>query len=518
MECARRPGRLLVLARRRPCHGAVFDHEADGTQVRDRARGIAVERRQVGAGTGADRSQIVTAQDLGSRPGRRAQRLRRCEAVLDQELGPGALVVGVQQQVRVEIDQARQERRLWEIDRARARSGVEIVPGGGDALPVDEDVPALAALLAVENGGRADQDQAHGGGVPSPGAKNLKVDVLTTARPWFERDDWEAEASRRALGPRDVALVGTFRRDGFVVVEDGRILDELDVDGIWARLAGRFAADGAGRAQDAWVEDATVRAIATHPTVVGVLRMLYGREPVPFQTLNFLNGTEQRTHSDTIHFSSLPSGFMCGVWMALEDVALRQGPLHYFPGSQRLPEFDYEDFGVPAVVGEPSWRNPNTLASYVLYEDRIDAIARESGFRREELAIRRGSFLIWSANLLHGGSPRDDRTLTRKSQVTHYYFSDAIAFTPMHSRRSVGSFAVRRVRDIGTGELIVPTLDGAPVVFPRSDEWMRGIRRVDGLAGKLATCAMALQRELPRSTGDALTITVRAAVKKLLHR
>jgi hypothetical protein len=344
------------------------------------------------------------------------------------------------------------------------------------------------------------------------------VDAWTAVRPWFERDDWGAEALRRGLSARETGLVGAFRRDGFVVVEDERILDELDADGIWARLAGSFAADGSGRVQDAWEDDAAVRAIAAHPAVLAVLRMLYGREPVPFQTLNFLTGTEQRTHSDVIHFSSLPSGFMCGVWMALEDVALRQGPLHYFPGSQRLPEYDYEDIGVPAVAGEPTWRNPNTLASYLLYEERIGAIARESGFRREELALRRGSFLVWSANLLHGGSPRDDRTLTRKSQVTHYYFQDAIPFSPMHSRRSQGAFAVRRVRDIATGDLIVPTLDGTPVVFPVHDEWTRAIRRVDGVAGKLATRAMRLRRHLPRSAAHALSITVRAAVKKLLVR
>jgi ectoine hydroxylase-related dioxygenase (phytanoyl-CoA dioxygenase family) len=344
------------------------------------------------------------------------------------------------------------------------------------------------------------------------------MDAPTSARPWFERDDWEAEAVRRALEPRDVRLVDTFRRQGFIVLEDERILDELDVDGMWTRLAGHFAPGSAGRVQDAWTHEPAVRAVATHPSVIAVLRMLYGREPIPFQTLNFLNGTEQRTHSDTIHFSSLPSGFMCGVWMALEDVTFRQGPLHYFPGSQRLPELDYEDVGVPAVVGEPSWRNPNTLASYLLYEERIDAIARESGFQREELAIRRGSFLIWSANLLHGGSPRDDATLTRKSQVTHYYFSDAVPFTPMHSRRSEDAFAVRRVHDIRTGELIVPTLDGVPVVFPVRDEWTRGIKRVHGLAGRLATHAMTLGHGLPRSTRDALNLTVRNSVKKLLHR
>jgi hypothetical protein len=337
------------------------------------------------------------------------------------------------------------------------------------------------------------------------------VETLPATRPWFERADWEAEARRRRLSARDVALAGAFRRDGFVVVEDGRILDELDVDGLWERLAPRFAA---GRVQDAWEFEPVVRAIAVHPAVLRVLRMLYGREPVPFQTLNFLNGTEQRTHSDTIHFSSLPSGFMCGVWMALEDVMLRQGPLHYYPGSQTLPEFDYEDFGLPPVTGEQSWSNPSTVATYHRYESRIDAIARESGFRREELAIARGTFLIWSANLLHGGSPRDDRTLTRKSQVSHYYFADAVPFTPMFSRRSEGRYAVRAVRDIRSGRLVAPSLDGTPVVFPDTGEQLRRIRPVRGVSG-LVTRALAPHAPLPASPQGALRAVAGDLVRSL---
>ena len=338
--------------------------------------------------------------------------------------------------------------------------------------------------------------------------------TFPATRPWFESDGWQAEAERRGLSQRERTLVAAYRRDGFVVVEDARILDELDADGIWTRLAHHFDADGAGRVQDAWENDPAVRAIATHPAVIGVLRMLYDREPYPFQTLNFLSGTEQRTHSDTIHFSSLPSGFMCGVWLALEDVSLRQGPLHYFPGSQLLPELDYEHLGVPSVEGEQNWVNPNTRASYAVYEDRIDALARENGFRREELDIKRGTFLIWSANLLHGGSPRDDRTLTRKSQVTHYYFADAVPFTPMFSRRSEGRYAVRRVRDIRTGRWAAPSLDGTPVVFPDGGEGLRAIRPVTGLRGAM-TRVMAPYAGLPQSPRDALAIAARSLVDKL---
>jgi Phytanoyl-CoA dioxygenase (PhyH) len=340
------------------------------------------------------------------------------------------------------------------------------------------------------------------------------VTTFPATRPWHEREDWEAEADRRGLSARERALVGTFRREGFVVVEDARVLDEIDADGIWTRLAAHFAEDGSGRVQDAWSSDPAVRAVATHPAVLDVLRLLYGREPVPFQTLNFLSGTEQRTHSDTIHFSSLPTGFMCGVWMALEDVTQRQGPLHYFPGSQKLPELDYEDLGVPAVAGEQNWSNPNTRASYSVYEERIAALARESGFRLHELAIARGTFLVWSANLLHGGSPRDDRTLTRKSQVTHYYFADAVPFTPMFSRRSEGRYAVRRVRDVRTGRWVAPSLDGTPVVFPDGGEGLRGIQPLGGIHAAL-TRVVAPYAGLPESPRDALVQTARRIVHRL---
>ncbi|HEY4440436.1 MAG TPA: phytanoyl-CoA dioxygenase family protein [Candidatus Elarobacter sp.] len=298
-------------------------------------------------------------------------------------------------------------------------------------------------------------------------------------RPWFERDDWEALADEKGLDRRERARVDAYRRDGFLLFEDDRILDGIDADGIWERLRPRFAGGDGVRVQDAWETEESVRAIALQPQIIATLRMLYGREPIPFQTLNFLTGTEQRTHSDVIHFSSLPAGFMCGVWVALEDITLRQGPLHYFRGSQRLPELDYEDLGIAPVRGVPMWSNPNTLAAYQAYEEKIAALAAESGFAREDVAIRRGSWLIWSANLLHGGTPRDDRTLTRRSQVTHYYFENAIPYTPMFSRRSDDAFFVRALRSVRDGKLLPPpTLDGARVLFPRvkDEPHLRSIR------------------------------------------
>jgi Phytanoyl-CoA dioxygenase (PhyH) len=333
------------------------------------------------------------------------------------------------------------------------------------------------------------------------------------ARPWYERADAEAVAAR-GLSGAERRLVEAYRRDGFVVVEDARILDAIDVAGLWERLGPRFANDGAGRVQDAWSFDPAVRAIATHPAVLATLRLLYGREPYPFQTLNFLNGTEQNTHSDTIHFSSLPHGFMCGVWLALEDVTLRQGPLHYYRGSHALPAFDYTDFAIAPVRGAPSWDNPDTRRAYGEYEGAIARIAAESGCAREELAIPRGAYLIWSANLLHGGSPRADAALTRKSQVTHYYFDRTVAYTPMFSRRDEERLHVRLPCDVRTGRVVKPSLDGVPVVFPGADDGLHRVRPLSGLSGAVVR-ALPATSALPASGPNAVRQVLQAARRRL---
>src|SRR5262249_33393971 len=81
------------------------------------------------------------------------------------------------------------------------------------------------------------------------------------------------------------------------------------------------------RIQDAWTFDRNVQQIAVNARVVELLSRLYGKPAFPFQTLNFPVGTEQHFHTDSVHFSSIPERFMCGVWVAFEDVSPEAGPL-----------------------------------------------------------------------------------------------------------------------------------------------------------------------------------------------
>jgi hypothetical protein len=199
------------------------------------------------------------------------------------------------------------------------------------------------------------------------------------------------------------------------------------------------------RVQDGWVYNEDIRAIAANCRIRELLRKLYGRSPFPFQTLNFPVGTQQHLHSDSIHFSSIPERFMCGVWLAFEDVHANAGPLTYLPGSHRWPILSN------LMIGRSSYED-RSAGAQLPFEQAWTSLVEHSDTPQEVFLARKGQALIWAANLLHGGSPQVDPKLTRWSQVTHYYFEDCIYYTPSFSVEPLGLLDLRTIVDVATGE------------------------------------------------------------------
>jgi hypothetical protein len=241
------------------------------------------------------------------------------------------------------------------------------------------------------------------------------------------------------------------------------------------------------RLQDAWQTNPDVMAIAANQAVLDLLSKLYGRRAFPFQTLNFPVGTQQHYHSDSIHFSAIPERFMCGVWLALEDIHPDAGPLTYYPGSHRWPIL-YND-----VIGRVNGVGSDFLAQ-APYEKAWRALVEATGAQPEVFCARKGQALIWAANLLHGGSRQNDPARTRWSQVTHYYFDDCTYYTPAFSDPLAGNLDLRRITDISTGKVMpniyvdrpiseVPGRNALTAVARKADKahrhlhkWFRGAR------------------------------------------
>lgn len=314
-------------------------------------------------------------------------------------------------------------------------------------------------------------------------AADLLPGVPIVESPLFDRALGELEWSAQ-----ERAIASALAERGYAVFDfpdpeiDGRI------ERIKAWLGAHFQIDfsdpeavmhaGDLRLQDAWKDNPDVKALAANSDLLSILSRLYGRAAFPFQTLNFPVGTQQAAHSDAVHFSSLPERFMCGVWIAFEDVVPDAGPLMYYPGSHRWP------ITTNAMIGRRGWGSFSASAQDP-FEPVWQAMVAQSGTQPVQFLAKKGQALIWAANLLHGGSPRIDRRLTRWSQVTHYYFDDCIYYTPAFSDEPVARLQLRELTDIATGAVKQPRFLGEPVAQAGPPPASRTARLRRMLAGRL---------------------------------
>jgi ectoine hydroxylase len=174
-----------------------------------------------------------------------------------------------------------------------------------------------------------------------------------------------------------------------------------------------------------------IRRITYDERLIDLLSFILDKEVVPFQTINFKHGSNQRAHSDSIHMTTYPLGYLIAVWIALEDTNMDNGPLFYYPGSHRLPYLLNEDFNEGATSLRLGRKD------YVDYEDRIEVLLEEKQLEKEVFLAKKGDILIWHANLIHGGLPVRNAELTRKSMVIHYYAKDVIKYHEITERPSL---------------------------------------------------------------------------------
>jgi ectoine hydroxylase-related dioxygenase (phytanoyl-CoA dioxygenase family) len=210
-----------------------------------------------------------------------------------------------------------------------------------------------------------------------------------------------------------------YNKNGYLVVKS--VIDNDTIDKIVNEIYEEHPENkNLNRIADAWKQYEIIGYLAFNKKIMNILYQLYNRKPVPFQTLNFYLGTEQKIHSDQIHFCSNPKNFMCGVWIALEDVSMDSGPLIFYPGSHNLPFYTMQRLNI-----EPG--------NYSEYENKIEEKVKIFGLTPKYGTIKKGDIIIWHANLLHGGSKRNDINLTRKSIVIHYFFENCKYWTPLLS-------------------------------------------------------------------------------------
>ena len=234
----------------------------------------------------------------------------------------------------------------------------------------------------------------------------------------------------RALSIAGQTSLLAFEENGFAVLPG--FFSAEAVDGINQELAELIATKQIdlryrNKFMFAFRQSARIRA-AGEGALRALVAALLGHETSLFQSINFLTGSEQRTHSDSIHMSTFPLGGMAAAWVALEDITLGNGPLHYYPGSHKLPYYlnaDYANEGTTWLTGDKE---------YTEYEATIARKIAEAGIEKQLFLARKGDVFIWHANLMHGGEPHLDKAQTRRSMVFHYFSKAHICYHEITQR------------------------------------------------------------------------------------
>lgn len=197
------------------------------------------------------------------------------------------------------------------------------------------------------------------------------------------------------------------------------------------------------RVIEAWRDIKEIVDLARDKDVIDLLECLYQKKPIPFSTINFIKSSEQPLHSDYMHFSSKPERYLTGVWFALEDIHINSGPLQVIPKSHKLPITTLEE-----LSHEIPKNTKQLKKNYTEYEEHVKKVVKDNNLSSKKITIKKNQCLIWSANLLHGGSPIYDETLTRKSLVVHYHYDNCLYYNPGFSKLSDKIIAERKIEEI----------------------------------------------------------------------
>ncbi len=255
---------------------------------------------------------------------------------------------------------------------------------------------------------------------------------------WPDRSDaLDVLEGRRRLGwlrERDVELFRNWIDHGYVVLPGAvprRRVDALrtDVERTWKRPPeGLFVEhvvegalmyapmrpelrDGPHKVLDLHAFSKAARRALFSAPVQDFLEKLFERPPLAFQSLLFEYGSEQALHQDTAFVPLSSPMELVGCWLALEDVRPGSGELQYYAGSHRIEEHVWP--GGSRAKPHDDW----DMSGFLRW---VQERPRELGLALVRHRPRKGDVLLWHADLVHGGAERVDRSLTRRSLVTHF--------------------------------------------------------------------------------------------------
>jgi hypothetical protein len=254
--------------------------------------------------------------------------------------------------------------------------------------------------------------------------------------PWIESPFFHQLLKNSNYTEEEKSILTEYNEKGYIVIDLDLTEEYIDnlLKQVFKELEtlptqdSRYNYSESPRIFEGWKTNPYILGIAQHPKILNTLKLLYNRKPIPFQTINFLYGSNQPLHQDSIHFYTQPERWMVGTWTALQDITEDCGPLNIVPGSHKWPHYNFQHLNLPFVEFGNQFDNYHEYENFLLQLFEV-----MNGYKKKWIG-KKGQTIIWASNLLHGGAPILDPNSTRYAQATHYYFEGCNHYySPMFS-------------------------------------------------------------------------------------
>src|SRR5258708_3223527 len=171
--------------------------------------------------------------------------------------------------------------------------------------------------------------------------------------PWLDCDDAfdriNNKLQRGEISPHEAEQCRLWASQGYIILR--QLIDQRTLDDVWRayekaiqvgkiKLQPEIAGENdpyPGRFLNPHKKTGTFCRILKQPDLLRWIRVLMEREPKPLQTIMAHKGSQQGVHSDSIHMTTYPLGYLSAAWIAFEDIHPDSSPLVYHPVSHKLP-------------------------------------------------------------------------------------------------------------------------------------------------------------------------------------
>ncbi|MBX9932999.1 MAG: phytanoyl-CoA dioxygenase family protein [Methylobacterium sp.] len=241
----------------------------------------------------------------------------------------------------------------------------------------------------------------------------FKRSVLTNG----QRADWDRDGFLALRGFFDPDTVAAVNAEVAGLLQNRTRYPNVSVDILTGPNVGKRmklvdapddAFNGPVKINDLFLDSDIVRSCNLDERLADVLDALLDGEAMICNSLNFLYGSTQSAHYDSWFMAPPVQNKMVATSICLDVNSDDNGPVFLYPGTHKIPPYIFPHGKIAKLDA--------ALAPALQYVEQTSRDITPVKFYGQP-----GDVLIWHGQVLHGGSPIEDPSKTRRSLVTHYW-------------------------------------------------------------------------------------------------